>query len=64
MSNGDPNIFCRTCGVFGDAKVKCDGCDEEVPHDELVHYDAGMGGPAVYCQTCDEWIEEETEEEL
>lgn len=53
MSNGDPNIFCRHCGVTDDRPVKCDMCDAVVPHDELVHYD----GEGVVCQDCDKFIE-------
>ena len=35
-------IVCKQCGVADGYPAKCDGCDEMVPHESLVHYD-GVG---------------------
>lgn len=51
-------VYCKQCGVNDDQQAKCDGCNEMVPHEELVHYDGG-----VFCQECDEWVEEDMNEE-
>jgi hypothetical protein len=56
---------CKQCGVSftleNEATVMahCDGCDTDVPHNQLVHYD----GYGVFCQACDKFVEEDLDEE-
>jgi hypothetical protein len=52
-------IVCKQCGCTDDAQAKCDGCDGMFSHAELIHYDSY----GVFCQTCDEWVEEDLDEE-
>jgi hypothetical protein len=47
-------VICKQCGVSNDQQAKCDGCDEMIPHDQLIHYDGG-----VFCKPCDKFVEEE-----
>ena len=54
----DP-VFCRQCGVNDDEQAMCNGCEEMFPHADLIHYDFN----GVYCQECDEWVDEIYEDE-
>ncbi len=54
----DLNV-CRQCDATDGQLVACSCCEKMVLHEELCHHDY----EGVFCQECDEYIDEENEEE-
>lgn len=52
-------IVCRQCSVSDGQLVACSSCEKAVLHEELCHHDY----VGVFCDECDEFIDEENEEE-